>query len=211
MVTRPASRRSSPPRLPWTSRTYVMRGYSPVLSHWFSASPRIMILLWFVIPVRFFLPLVIGLIKYIGVIRIVRVTVVIILEGQFEMLVLLLLVMELMVWNSLVLPLVKFADCPVASELTSWATRPNNVTQHTSSLAQASSISAKIPSKAKNPCNPSNSNKPHQLSDPLNPYITKINSYHSLGFRGLLTWLCVGAMQKVILLELLRVIRLLRL
>jgi hypothetical protein len=50
-----------------------------------------------VIPVRLFLPLVIGVIKYIGVIRIVRVTVVIILEGQFEMLVLLLLVMESMV------------------------------------------------------------------------------------------------------------------
>ncbi len=49
------------------------------------------------IPVRLFLSLVIGVIKYIGVIQIVRVTVVIILEGQFEMLVLLLLVMESMV------------------------------------------------------------------------------------------------------------------
>ena len=56
-----------------------------------------MILLWFVIPVRLFLPFVIVVINFIGVIRIVRVFVVIILEGQFEMLVLLLLVMESMV------------------------------------------------------------------------------------------------------------------
>jgi hypothetical protein len=51
----------------------------------------------YVIPVRLFLPLVIGVINFIGVIRIVRAIVVIILEGQFEMLVLLLLVMESMV------------------------------------------------------------------------------------------------------------------
>ncbi len=37
------------------------------------------------------------MIKYIGVIRIVRVIAVVILEGQFEMLMLLLVVMELMV------------------------------------------------------------------------------------------------------------------
>ena len=49
------------------------------------------------IPVRLFLLGVIRVIKYIGVIRIARVIVVIILEGQFEMLVLLLLVMESMV------------------------------------------------------------------------------------------------------------------
>jgi hypothetical protein len=46
-------------------------------------------------------------INFISVTRIVRVIVVIILEGQFEMFVLLLLVME-----SLVLSLEKFADCP---------------------------------------------------------------------------------------------------
>ncbi len=46
---------------------------------------------------RLFLPLVIGVINFIEVIRIVRITVVVILEGQFEMPVLLLLVMESMV------------------------------------------------------------------------------------------------------------------
>jgi hypothetical protein len=56
-----------------------------------------MILLQFVIPVRLFLPLVIGVIHFFEVIRIVRVIVVIILEGQFDLLVLFLLVMESMV------------------------------------------------------------------------------------------------------------------
>jgi hypothetical protein len=40
--------------------------------------------------------------------------------------------------------------------------------QYTSSLAQASTINANIPAKSKTPCNPNNSNKTNQLSDPNN-------------------------------------------
>jgi hypothetical protein len=53
-------------------------------------------------------------------------------------------------------------------ELTSYATRPQNADQHTTSLAQASSNIAYSPDKINNTYSANNANKANQVSDPMN-------------------------------------------
>ncbi len=107
------------------------------------------------------------------VIRVVWIIAVIIFVGQYKLLVLILQALESIIWESLVLPLLIFAHGFQASELTSQATRPQNATKHTTSLAQASSYIAYSPDKTKNTYNPNNANKANQLSNPKKPVNAK--------------------------------------
>jgi hypothetical protein len=146
-------------------------------------------------------------INFIGIIRIVRFTVVIILEGQFEMLVLLLLVMESNHWYCsqsslrIVLEQANLNHRPldqIMSPNTRAASRKPALLTLRFLLKLRSLVTPIIPIRLIN-------------SVILTTCYIQINSNHLLGFRGLLTLLCVDATQKVILLELLRVIRLSRL
>ena len=124
-------------------------------------------------PGRLFLLSVIGVINFIRVIRVVWVIAVIIFVGQYKLLVLILQVLESIIWESLVLPLLIFAHGFQASEPTSQATRPQNATKHTTILSQASSNIAYSPDKSKNTYNPASANKANLFSDLENPINAK--------------------------------------